>query len=220
MIPWSDSAHRVNLPLRKILRRFVRVQTNRYSYLPESEKSENRVEFWRHSQSNELGTSDAANALLPIRRDERTTCDNEVNMTRPPIRQVLLSAAITATVCLLAVLGAGTSAFSQSTGKHDFVELCAPCHGIDGTGKGRDLTEANPPDLTDISLRNGGKFPFEKVYRMVDGRGMMDSHKRFAMPFWGIYLQKQSNQPTPVSDAAVKQRITEIVRYVETMQKK
>ena len=54
---------------------------------------------------------------------------------------------------------------------------------------------------------------------MVDGREMMDSHKRFAMPFWGAYLQKQG-QPTPESDAVVKQRITEIVRYVETLQKK
>jgi len=123
-------------------------------------------------------------------------------------------------VCLLVVFAAGTSAVSQPTGKNDFETLCAPCHGTDGTGKGRDLTEANPPDLTDISLRNGGKFPFEKVYRTVDGRGMMDSHKRFAMPFWGIYLQKQGHQFTPQSEAAVKERISEIVRYVETLQKK
>jgi len=121
--------------------------------------------------------------------------------------------------CVLVVFSTGTSAFSQSTGKHDFEELCASCHGIDGTGKGRDLTEANPPDLTAISLRNGGKFPFEKVYRIVDGREMTDSHKRFAMPFWGAYLRKQSKS-TPESDTAVKERITEIVRYVETMQKK
>ncbi len=48
----------------------------------------------------------------------------------------------------------------------------------------------------------------------------MDSHKRFAMPFWGTYLQNQGHQLTPENDAAVKQRITEIVRYVETIQKK
>jgi mono/diheme cytochrome c family protein len=139
-------------------------------------------------------------------------------MKRTSIRQVFSSAMITATVCI-AVVGASTSAVSQSTGKHNFDRLCAPCHGIDGTGKGRDLVEANPPDLTDLSLRNNGKFPFEKVYRTVDGREMMASHKRFAMPFWGIYLQYH-DQLTPESNAAIKQRITEIVRYVETMQKK
>ena len=140
-------------------------------------------------------------------------------MTRRSIRHVLPSALITATVALV-VLGAGTIAFSQSTGKHDYDELCASCHGTDGTGKGRVLTEANPPDLTDISIRNGGKFPFEQVYRIVDGREMLKSHKRFAMPFWGIYLQKQGHQFTPESNAAVKQRITEVVRYVEALQKK
>lgn len=144
----------------------------------------------------------------------------EVSITRRSIRQALSAAAIGAMACLLVVFGGGTSAVSQSTGKHDFEQLCAPCHGTDGTGKGRDLTETNPPDLTDISSRNGGKFPFEKVYRIVDGRGMMDSHKRFAMPFWGTYLQNQGHQLTPENDAAVKQRITEIVRYVETIQKK
>lgn len=138
-------------------------------------------------------------------------------MARRPIRQSLPSTMITAMVGLLAILGTGTSAVGQSTGKHDFEQLCAPCHGIDGTGKVRDLVEANPPDLTDLSLSNNGKFPFDKVYRIVDGRQMLNSHKRFAMPFWGIYLQKQG---THESEAAVKQRITEIVRYVEIIQKK
>jgi mono/diheme cytochrome c family protein len=138
-------------------------------------------------------------------------------MTRPSIRQALPAAAVAAMVSLLVVFGGGTSAISQPTGKHDFEQLCAPCHGTDGTGKGRDLTEANPPDLTGICLRNGGEFPFDKVYRIVDGRAMMDSHKRFAMPFWGTYLQEHG---TPESEAAVKQRITEIVRYVESLQKK
>jgi mono/diheme cytochrome c family protein len=150
-------------------------------------------------------------------RRTRIMRDNEVNMTRRPIQQVLPSTMIAAMICLAAALWAATPAQGQSTGKHDFEKLCAPCHGDDGTGKGRDLTEANPPDLTDISSRNGGRFPFDKVYRIVDGREMMDSHKRFAMPFWGVYLQKQGIHE---SEAAVKQRISEIVRYVETMQKK
>ncbi len=137
-------------------------------------------------------------------------------MPRKLIQRVLSSAAL---ACFTVILGTVTKAVGQS-GRHDFEQLCAPCHGIDGTGKGRDLTEANPPDLTAISLKNGGKFPFEKVYRIVDGREMMDLHKRFAMPFWGTYLKNQSPQSSAESDAAVKQRITDIVRYVETMQKK
>ena len=140
-----------------------------------------------------------------------------MNMTGKPIQQLLPSAAFTVLACLLLIFGGGTSAFGQPIGKRDYEQLCAPCHGIDGTGKGRDLTEVNPPDLTTLSSKNGGKFPFDQVYLIVDGRKLMDSHRRFAMPFWGTHLQQQGQ---PGSDAAVRQRITEIVRYVETMQKK
>lgn len=125
-----------------------------------------------------------------------------------------------AALLVLAVLGFSSSARCQATGKHDYDQLCASCHGATGTGEGRDLTEANPPDITQISRKNGGKFPFEQVYRTVDGREMKGSHKRFAMPFWGDYLQKQGQEYTPASNAAVKQRVTSIVRYVETLQKK
>ena len=221
VILWFDSTHHVLACLGGMscadLR--VRVQRKRHSYLRVFTKARmpRRIEeifaavrAW-HVRCCFAATQARTNANHMQRR-------NEVNMARRPIRKALLSAVITATVCLLAVLGTRTSAVGQSTGKHDFEELCAPCHGIDGTGKGRDLTEANPPDLTDLSTRNGGKYPSEKVYRTVDGRGMTDSHKRFGMPFWGIYLQKQGLF-TPESDAAVKQRITEIVRYVETLQK-
>jgi mono/diheme cytochrome c family protein len=120
----------------------------------------------------------------------------------------------------LATIGLGSSALCQNTAEHDYNRLCASCHGIDGSGKGRDLTEANPPDLTQLSRNHGGEFPFAEVYRSVDGREMKGSHKRFAMPFWGDYLQKQGAEYTPGSNAAVEQTITAIVRYVEHLQKK
>jgi mono/diheme cytochrome c family protein len=125
-----------------------------------------------------------------------------------------------ATLFGLVILTLSSSALCQETGKHDYDTLCASCHGVTGTGEGRDLTEANPPDITQLSRKNGGKFPFEQVYRTVDGREMKGSHARFAMPFWGDYLQKQGQQSTPASNAAVKERITAIVRYVETLQRK
>ncbi len=130
--------------------------------------------------------------------------------------------AFAATAALLSlsafVLTAGAA--EVTTGQHDYQELCASCHGADGTGKGAVLTEANPPDLTLLSLRNGGKFPFAIVYRTIDGREMKGSHKRFAMPFWGEYLQQQGGKATPESEAAVKQRILGVVRYLETIQRK
>ena len=140
----------------------------------------------------------------------------KTNLFRPVSRLALTAAGLT-----LLVLGPSSSAFCQTSGQHDYETLCASCHGADGTGKGAVLTEANPPDLTELSLKNGGKFPFAHVYRAIDGREMSKSHKRFAMPFWGEYLQQhQGPGSTPASEAAVKERIVGIVRYLETIQRK
>ena len=113
-----------------------------------------------------------------------------------------------------------TRAICRTDGKTDFGELCAQCHGASGTGEGRTLTEANPPDLTVLSRQNGGKFPFEHVYRIVDGREMTESHRRAAMPFWGQALQKPGEENTPQSDAEVKARILDMVEYIRSIQKK
>ena len=120
----------------------------------------------------------------------------------------------------LLMLSIGTKAICRTDGKRDFEELCAQCHGANGTGEGRTLTEANPSDLTLLSRKNGGKFPFEHVYRIVDGREMTASHRRAAMPFWGQTLQKPGQQNTAESDAEVKARILDIVEYIKAIQKK
>ena len=111
-------------------------------------------------------------------------------------------------------------AAAESSGQHDYQALCASCHGTNGNGAGATLTEANPPDLTQLSIKNGGKFPFAEVYRSIDGREMKGLHKRFAMPFWGEYLQQQTGKSGAESEAEVKQRIVGIVRYLETIQRK
>jgi hypothetical protein len=113
----------------------------------------------------------------------------------------MLGIDVVAAVVGLVVFGFNSTAQCQAMGKHDFDTLCAPCHGTTGTGEGRDLTEANPPDITQLSRRNAGQFPFDDAYRNVDGRDMKGSHKRFEMPFWGEYLQKQDQKNTPVSNA-------------------
>jgi hypothetical protein len=87
-----------------------------------------------------------------------------------PTVEKMLRPIFVAGVVGLVVSGFNMTAQCQTTGKHDFDTLCAPCHGTTGTGEGRDLTEANPPNITQLSRRNGGKFPFDEVYRNVDGR--------------------------------------------------
>ena len=72
------------------------------------------------------------------------------------------------------------------TGKQAFMENCASCHGFDGNGGG-EMAEnliKMPPDLTQLSARNGGVFPSDYVMSTIDGldRG---THFSGAMPEFG-----------------------------------
>jgi hypothetical protein len=76
-----------------------------------------------------------------------------------------------------------------------------------------------PPDLTLLSKRNGGQFPFQEVEDTIDGRKGIPSHKRFDMPFWGVNLQAPGQEFTPASEAKVKARIQSIVQYIKSIQR-
>jgi mono/diheme cytochrome c family protein len=108
------------------------------------------------------------------------------------------------------------------SGKQDFLNHCAPCHGTDGKGNGPELKvlpDIHPSDLTNITLKNGGVFPRQKVADMVDGRKAIPSHKRFDMPFWGVNFQQEGKEFTPESEAKAKARIDALVNYVESLQR-
>jgi mono/diheme cytochrome c family protein len=110
-----------------------------------------------------------------------------------------------------------------SSGKADFNHYCAECHGSNGTGCGDDrkiLMDPPAADLTQLSKKNHGAFPFDEIVKIVDGRKTNPSHNRTKMPFWGMTLQKPSEEFTPASNAEVRRRIEAIVRYIETLQAK
>lgn len=72
-------------------------------------------------------------------------------------------------------------------GKTEFMEKCSTCHGRDGRGTGglTDLLTKAPSDLTTLSKRNGGVFPYARVYETMDGREWVRSHGDRDMPVWG-----------------------------------
>src|SRR5260221_12036967 len=93
---------------------------------------------------------------------------------------------------LLAVTLWTTSSFAQeaevaASGKYEFRQHCAICHGLNGKGHGviktLNLLTENPPDLTQLSQRNGGKFPFLQGYRIIDGRAPVKGHGTPDMTF-------------------------------------
>ena len=130
------------------------------------------------------------------------------------------------TVLLAALLATG-AALSQAkvdTGKREFDNNCAACHGKDGKGAGSitDLLKKAPPDLTTLSKRNGGVFPMARVYDVIEGAG--PGHGTRDMPVWGKAYSIQAAEyymDVPYnSEAYVRARILALAEYMNRLQTK
>jgi mono/diheme cytochrome c family protein len=130
---------------------------------------------------------------------------------------------ITAFLLLIAVLALSDCTAAAQSGKQDYDAYCAECHGLGGKGNGPStLTipmNPPPPDLTLLSKKHNGKFPFDEVVDIIDGRKAIPSHERIQMPFLGVTLQKPGQEFTVPSEASVKSRIRAMASYVESLQR-
>ena len=118
------------------------------------------------------------------------------------------------------------------SGKDIFTKYCTRCHGVDGKGNGPDankLTE-KPANLTQISKRNHGKFPAQKVAQVIDGReGLIDvaghvqvpAHGARDMPIWGQRFAEEEKAVGPARPWVVppaRERIGLLVQYLKAIQ--
>lgn len=102
-------------------------------------------------------------------------------------------------------------------GKTLFSEYCAVCHGPTGKGDGpaADALKRMPPDLTEISHRNGGKFPDFKVLETLKNGPQISAHGTQEMPIWGTIFSEMSNNPS-----TKQMRINSLLNYIQDMQTK
>ncbi len=128
-----------------------------------------------------------------------------------------------------AVLAAGLAsgaAAEESVGARLFAENCAACHGTDGKGNGplAELLSVGLPDLTTLSARNDGTFPFERVFMVVDGRADVAAHGGREMPVWGMTFDAAAAEeynPFPGStdvETFVSGRILALVSHIQSLQ--
>lgn len=114
---------------------------------------------------------------------------------------------------------------SQASSSHNpfegaaiFRQYCASCHGADARGHGpaSAALKHRPPDLTRISQRNKGKFPFERVKKTIEGDDAGPiAHGNRDMPIWGpIFHQIESDQDLG------EVRMEAITKYLESLQQK
>jgi hypothetical protein len=90
-------------------------------------------------------------------------------------------------------------------------------HGTEAKGDGpvAQHLRFQPPDLTRLASRNGGKFPADTVSRIIDGRKAVKGHAGPEMPIWGDSF-KDSREG--YDEKAVKEKIARIVRYLSSLQ--
>lgn len=120
---------------------------------------------------------------------------------------------------------------ARDVGQREFSSNCASCHGADAKGRGpvAGFLTRNPPDLTQISRSNGGVFPMERLYRVIDGTELPEGslpgpHGSREMPIWGRdYRVRDAEYYVDVpynADGLVRGRILALLEYLHRLQQR
>jgi mono/diheme cytochrome c family protein len=138
-------------------------------------------------------------------------------------------AAALMTLGMFSATGYGYAADKVDFGKHEYDSNCAICHGLTGKGDGpyAGLVMFPTPDLTTISKRNKGVFPFQHVYDVIDGTETLKAHGTRDMPIWGREYRVRMGQiekaypDVPYDPAAyVRAQILALIDYLNRLQAK
>ncbi len=135
-------------------------------------------------------------------------------------------AAVFFVTALMAVPAAAQSA--SDIGKSEYIEDCAVCHGTTGKGNGpmAGYGYEQVANLTAISKRNKGAFPFGRVYDIIDGRQAIKGHGTREMPIWGDkynakgWAQMYGHGSPESVGSYVQGRIVALVGYIYSIQEK
>jgi mono/diheme cytochrome c family protein len=96
---------------------------------------------------------------------------------------------------------------------------CAGCHGTNARGNGpiAEFINAQVPDLTRIAERNGGEFPTERIFQVIDGQSGSTVHGSRHMPVWGYeFFGAEADDAVAHRDATGK--VDRLVTYLRTIQ--
>ncbi len=126
---------------------------------------------------------------------------------------------------VLTCLSLGSAALGQDDliGADAYRESCAVCHGPSGLGDGEfaNVLTVRPPNLTLLSSKNNGEFPFLLVFQTIDGRAIVPAHGTRVMPIWGDSFEPEAEAVAGPygAELLVRARIVALVDYIETLQK-
>jgi mono/diheme cytochrome c family protein len=103
-------------------------------------------------------------------------------------------------------------------GARIFAYRCASCHGADGRGHGPASVTLKhaAPNLTLISQRNGGRFPYQQIKEVIEGKQTSPLARGYRqMPLYGpVFHEVEADQDWG------EVRLDAITKQVESMQQK
>jgi mono/diheme cytochrome c family protein len=105
---------------------------------------------------------------------------------------------------------------SPTSGPQMFRAYCADCHGVNGKGNGpvASVLKIMPPDLTTLTQRNQGTFPYDRVFKTISGDSTIVPHGTREMPIWGpVFRQVGKGHP-----GEAQLRLKTLTNYVESLQ--
>jgi len=92
---------------------------------------------------------------------------------------------------------------------------CLPWHGCRGQRSRRAGLKKHPPDLTQLSRRNGGKFPAQIVSSVIQGNDFITDHGTRDMPMWGDAFRAVNHD-----DTLAKLKVRSLTASIESIQQK
>jgi mono/diheme cytochrome c family protein len=142
------------------------------------------------------------------------------------VRAFMVSAIAVGVATMAHAQEGSLTAGSVDVGKHEYDTHCAKCHGLSGKGDGPYVQFLRAgtalPNLTEISKRNGGVYPFLRVYWTIDGTVRVREHGSQDMPIWGQVYKFESRNLDPLYDAELfaRTKIFALTEYVWRLQAK
>lgn len=137
--------------------------------------------------------------------------------------QIFWGAVLALVYGLMPCLGSAQEREVVAGGRLAYENHCMVCHGVSAKGDGVMVTffliEAQPADLTQLSKKNDGRFPFWHTYRVIDGRSELRGHGTREMPIWGAEFRLEESN-SPAVEAAVRGQILQLVHYLQSIQEK
>jgi mono/diheme cytochrome c family protein len=119
----------------------------------------------------------------------------------------------------IAAAQSGTWATIIREGAEEYKETCAACHGANAKGGGEfgQKLFKKPSDLTEVAKRNGGTYPFRRVFDVIAGDQPVEGHDTMHMPKYAERMKGADFQP---GYYRAHLRILELAHYLESIQVK